>query len=175
MLSLIHVIHPLAAPHGQQTQAPPGLGSLANARKLHAEGITMLLRHSLRQSLSEVRSLAVCAGLLQQSLHTANTPRWVADPEPSSGAEQQQPHRRHAPGAAPAGRQPQDALTVQRPVTLLERALAMYNTAANAVNRVLMLVSSLRHHSANEEYVMRYLERALGMDTFTVRKTSFLS
>lgn len=31
-----------------------------------------------------------------------------------------------------------------------------------------MLVSSLRHHSANEEYVRRYLERRLGMDSFTL-------
>ena len=31
-----------------------------------------------------------------------------------------------------------------------------------------MFVSSLRHHSANEEYVRRYLERHLSMDTFTL-------
>ncbi len=31
-----------------------------------------------------------------------------------------------------------------------------------------MFVASLRHHSANEEYVRRYLERRLSMDTFTL-------
>lgn len=112
---------------------------------LHPSNRLAMLRHTLRHLQQSELAVGGSLACTLQALHTTSAARWVADPEPSSSAEQPRGHgerrRRQGPGELPgstlpaAGRQPQDALVIQQRAPLLEQAFALYNTAANAVNR----------------------------------------
>ena len=58
---------------------------------------------------------------------------------------------------------------VGRPATALLETQLPAAAAAASPRRVAWLVGSIRHRSVNEVYVQRYLERELGLDSFSLQ------